>query len=212
MGAMLSRVSTLPALVSPPRVRAADHHVDATPAVRVRGPAPRRERGRPTKLSPELQHRLVATVRKVGFLSTAVRVCGVPPSLVCEWVARGFGRDPDRPPTRRFAEFADAVTQARAQFELAMLEGINRAALGSPKHWRAGARMLERAFPLRYGHPRFVEAARMKAIRAVESLLGAAVDVVERSVRPECRETEVGHLIAVADEIVRGMQGHPGTR
>jgi hypothetical protein len=133
----------------------------------------------------------------------------LPPSLVYEWLARGRGRDPDRLPTSQFAEFADAVEQARAEFEVAMLEGINHAALGSPKHWRAAAWMLERAFPLRWGHPRFVEAARTMAAKAVEELLGAAVAVVRRSVRPEHREMELENLLAAADEIVGRI--HDGT-
>jgi hypothetical protein len=114
-------VSTLPALVKPLSARMAES-IDTTPAVsrRRRGRAPRR-RGRPTKLTPELEDQLVATVRQVGFLSTAARSCGVPPSLVCEWVARGLGRDPDSPPTKRFAEFADGVERARGQFELERL-------------------------------------------------------------------------------------------
>jgi hypothetical protein len=151
-------------------------------------------------------------VRQVGFLSTAARCCGLPPSLVCEWVARGLGRDPDRPPTRPFAEFADVIERARAEFEMECLLRISAAAKAKPENWRGSAWLLERAFPLRYGRPRFVLAARTMAAQAVEALLDAAVDVVERSVRPERRETEVAHLIAVADEIVGGMQGHSAAR
>ena len=63
------------------------HH--ATPAVRPRAPALRRGRGRPTKLTPELQDRLVAAVRKV--INTAARCCGIAPSVCHEWLARGVG-------------------------------------------------------------------------------------------------------------------------
>jgi hypothetical protein len=119
-----------------------------------------------------LQHRLVAIVRQVGFLSTAARCCGVPPSLVCEWVARGEGRDPDRPAAPVYAEFAGAVQRALGEFELSCLEAINRAALGKPATWRAAAWQLERTFPLRYGRRRFVEAARMVATKAIEASRG----------------------------------------
>jgi hypothetical protein len=143
--AMLSRVSTLPALLNPLGARRAAHH--ATRAVRPRVKAPRRGRGRPTKLTPELQDRLVALVRQVGFLSAAARCCGLPPSLVCEWVARGQGRDPDRPATPMYAELADAIQRAQAEFEVQCLLRINAAAKAKPENWKASAWLLERAFP-----------------------------------------------------------------
>jgi hypothetical protein len=157
----------------------------------------------------KLAEQLVAIVAQVGFLSTAARVCGLPPSLVCEWVARGLGRDPDRPSTPLYAEFADTVEQALGEFEVTRLQAINRAALGKPATWRAAAWQLERAFPLRYGRRRFVEAARMVAAKAVEELLGAAVDIVERSARSERRDAELANLIAVADGIVGRIRGRP---
>ena len=42
----------------------------------------------------------------------------------------------------------------------------------------------------------------MVAAKAVEELLGAAVDIVERSARSERRDAELANLIAVADGIV----------
>jgi len=75
--------------------------------------------------------------------------------------------------------------------------------------WRAAAWQLERAFPLRYGRRRFVEAARTLAAKSVETLLGAAVDLVERSVPRERRDAELANLIAVADEILCGVRDRP---
>jgi hypothetical protein len=151
-------------------------------------------------------------VRKVGFLSTAARCCGVPPSIVCEWVARGAGRDPARPATRAYAEFADAVEKARGDFEVARLAAINDAALEQPQHWRAAAWQLARFAPERYGNRRFGEVVRATAAKAVEALLGAAVDVVARSVPPERRETELANLLAVAEQLVADVRGQPVAR
>jgi hypothetical protein len=89
------------------------------------------------------------------------------------------------------------------------LFGISAAAKAKPENWRASAWLLERAFPLRYGRPQFVMAARSMAVQAVEALLGAAVDVVQRSVRPEHREAELANLLSTADEIVGGIRGRP---
>src|SRR5262245_6172813 len=206
-------VSTLPARLgspasAPARRSAGRRHTSGVSAGAQHAQHPRRC-GRPSRLTPELAERLAVTVAHVGFLSTAARVCGLPPSLVCEWVARGLGRDPDRPSKPVYAEFADAVECALGEFEVSCLEAINRAALGKPATWRAAAWQLERAFPLRYGRRRFVEAARMVAAKAVEELLGAAVDVVERSVPPERRDAELVNLTAVADGIVGGIRERP---
>jgi hypothetical protein len=45
----------------------------------------------------------------------------------------------------------------------------------------------------------------MVAAKAIEELLGAAVDLVERSVPPERRDAEIANLTAVAEEIVGGI-------
>lgn len=50
---------------------------------------------------------------------------------------------------------------------------------------------------------------RISGCPAVEALLGATVDLVQRSVRPERREAELANLVAVADEVVGGIRGRP---
>jgi hypothetical protein len=45
------------------------------------------------------------------------------------------------------------------------------------------------------------------AAQAVEALLGAAIEIVERSVPLERRDAEVANLTAVADEIAGGICG-----
>lgn len=148
----------------------------------------------------------MANVAQVGFLSTAARCCGIRPAVCCEWVARGLGRDPDRPPTRLFAEFADAVERARGEFELARLQTINEAA-GKPAHWRAAAWQLERFAPERYGRRRFVDVSGMVPLVEVRALLVAVVSLVDRYVPEERRESELDNLIAAAEQIAGGALG-----
>jgi hypothetical protein len=76
--------------------------IDPARAVARRGRS-RRRPGRRTKLTDQLQERLATAVAEVGFVSVAARSCGVPPSVVHEWLARGLGRNPNRPLTRRYA-------------------------------------------------------------------------------------------------------------
>jgi hypothetical protein len=49
----------------------------------------------------------------------------------------------------------------------------------------------------------------MVAAKAIEKLLGAAVDIVGRSARPEQRDGELANLTAVADGIIAGIRGRP---
>jgi len=49
----------------------------------------------------------------------------------------------------------------------------------------------------------------MVAAKAIQELLGAAFDLVERSVPPEQREAQIANLLAVGDEIVRGILDRP---
>ena len=126
----------------------------------------RRRVGRPTTLTPELAERLAAAVSQVGCLSTAARSCGVPRSLVCEWVSRGLGLDPDRRPTALFAEFADAVERARGEFEIERIR-LTTAAARAPSNWRANAWLLERWDPARYGRRRLVDTSGMVPIGEV---------------------------------------------
>jgi hypothetical protein len=146
----------------------------------------------------------VATVSQVGFLSTAARVCGVPPSLVCEWVARGLGRDPDRPPTRLFAEFADAIERARGKFEEECLLRITAAAEAKPENWRAAAWQLERFAPERYGGRRFTEAAAMVATEKVKALVAGVLDLVERHVPVGRQESALADVAVLAEQIDAG--------
>jgi hypothetical protein len=133
----------------------------------------------------------------------------VPRSLVCEWVARGLGHDPNRPPTPLFAEFADSIEHARGTFEIERLRRITLAAR-APKNWRANAWMLERWDPARYGRRRRIEMSGMVPIAEVRALLNAVLDAMERWVPEPCRETELANLIAMAQQIAGGTLGASG--
>jgi hypothetical protein len=148
----------------------------------------------------------VSTVREVGSVSLAARLHGLHPGVVNEWVARGDGCDRDRPWTALYAEFATDVHRAQAGFEIELLDLITAAAKAKPENWRAAAWQLEQFAPERYGGRRFVNMARAMTAQAVEALLGAAVDLVQRSVRPERHEAEVENMLAAAAQIVGGMQ------
>ena len=94
--------------------------------------------GRKTKLTPELTARLTQMLRSGVPLATAVPAAGVSKRTYLEWLAR------DEP---MYVAFAEAVEEARARGEAALVAVISRAA---PAQWQAAAFLLERGHPERW--------------------------------------------------------------
>jgi len=100
---------------------------------------PRRS-GRRTRLTPDVAERIVALVRDGAPLSVAAVGAGVPERTFWEWMSRGEGRDPQRPVTPLYAEFAQRVRQAEAEVHAKTVEVVYRAATAG--EWRAAIAML----------------------------------------------------------------------
>lgn len=76
-------------------------------------PTQRRGKGRPTVFDPARTKKFCEHLRKGATERAAAEACGWSYAALMEWMARGQGRDPDRPSTPETAEFAKAVTEAR---------------------------------------------------------------------------------------------------
>lgn len=98
--------------------------------------------GRPTKLTPALQARIVKLVREGNYPETAAQSEGVHRDTYYSWMERG--RKGEKP----FAEFSDAVTRARATAQRKMLAHVAKAAPKDPENARW---YLERTAPDLYG-------------------------------------------------------------
>jgi hypothetical protein len=165
--------------------------------------------GRPTRLTPRLAKALVKVIGQTGRIEPAARRCGVPHQTVNDWVERGQGRHPTRPATRPFAEFAAAVEKALGQYECEQLAGIQAAAAAKPENWTARAWQLERWDPARYGRRTAVEHSGTITVTEVRGLLVAIIDVLERYVPAERRETELANLLAHADAADQSNRDEP---
>ncbi len=75
---------------------------------------PRPHRGRPSRLSPEVHDRMVGYIRVGVLFKDAAAACGIAEATAHEWVARGEGTDPDRPPAREYVAFARDIREAAA--------------------------------------------------------------------------------------------------
>jgi hypothetical protein len=170
----------------------------------------RRLGGRPTTLTPALSEQIIALVRDVGALATAARCAGVPVSVAREWLARGFGNDPNRPRTALYASFADGVEKARGEFVARRIRRIEQAAEGGT--WTADAWAVERVDPDTWGRRDRLDVSGTMTVVEMRAFFVAVVGLLERYVPPERLEAELANLIAVTDEIAGGMPDRATTR
>jgi hypothetical protein len=81
-------------------------------------PPPERRRGRPAgsvSLTPEIRERIVEMIRGGTFDYIAAEAVGISQRTLREWIQRGEGEHPTRPPTRKLRAFATEVRRAKAE-------------------------------------------------------------------------------------------------
>lgn len=102
--------------------------------------------GRPTKLEPEIEAELLKLISEGAFREVAAGKVGIDPSTLRRWMKRG--RAEQHQVGSIFAKFADGVTRAEREAEIAMGALVFAAAKVDAKHaeW-----WLERKFPKRWG-------------------------------------------------------------
>jgi Transposase len=125
--------------------------------------------GRPPALSPEVEARIVAAVSAGAHLSVAARAAGVSRQTLHRWRARG-AEDGDGP----HHELAMALERAEAEAELRQVALIARAA---QSEWRAGAWLLSRRAPERWGRGAAERALPVPASEVPSSLAGERLDL-----------------------------------
>ncbi len=105
--------------------------------------------GRQSKLTPERQERIVALIAAGNYGVTACRAAGIAYQTYLNWLERG--RQETEGP---YVNFLAAITRAEADAEQRLVEQI---AAAVPTDWRAGAHLLERRYPDRWGRKERVE-------------------------------------------------------
>ena len=97
--------------------------------------------GRPTKLTPDVQDRIVRLLRAGNYIETAAAFCDIDKPTLYAWLKRG-----NRQRKGIFREFLNAVDAAQAEAEIRDLEVIRKEGA-----WQGAAWRLERKFPRRWG-------------------------------------------------------------
>jgi transposase len=136
-------------------------------------------KGRPTKISPEIQKKIVEAITRGNYTETAAALAGISKDTFYAWLKKG-ARQKKGP----FKEFSDAVDRAQAEAEAMDLVRIEVAANGRPTKllrdekgniifdekgkpiimersvypdWTAAAWRLERRFPERWSSKARIE-------------------------------------------------------
>jgi predicted aldo/keto reductase-like oxidoreductase len=115
------------------------------------------KKGRPIKLTPELQEELVKVIRAGNYIETACAYVGINKTTFYDWLKRGarekerLAKNPNARPKKSeapFVELSNAIEKALAQAEIRDVAIIGKAA---EENWQAAAWRLERKFPERWG-------------------------------------------------------------
>ncbi|RKH77001.1 hypothetical protein D7X99_33115 [Corallococcus sp. AB032C] len=99
--------------------------------------------GRPTKLTPELQKKIIDAIRAGNYMETAAAYAGISKDTFFRWLRKGA-----RAKSGIYKDFHDAVEKALAESEVRDVMLIANAATTD---WKAAAWRLERKFPDRWG-------------------------------------------------------------
>lgn len=103
---------------------------------------------RPTKLTREVQERILQAVQAGNYLDTAAQYAGIDASTMRRWVVKGEAANAPEP----YRTFCTALKSARATAEVRSVALIQSAA--SNGTWQAAAWYLERSYPDRWGRTR----------------------------------------------------------
>lgn len=99
--------------------------------------------GRTSKLTPEVQARVVEAIERGNYAEIAAQMAGIGRTTFYRWLDQGSRED-----IGPYRDFRDAVKEAEAKAETAVLQIIKDA---MPDNWQAAAWYLERTRPGRYG-------------------------------------------------------------
>ena len=131
--------------------------------------------GRPLKLTPEVEARLVEAVELGATWERAADAAGVGASTLRDWRQRGEAGE------KPFAAFLASVKRAESAGVERALRSIRKAAEGGA--WQASAWLLERRYPADYGR-RSEVSVRASEAQAATATSDAAIVAALRTFAP----------------------------
>lgn len=99
--------------------------------------------GRPSKLTPRVQEKIITAIRAGNYAQVAAVYAGIGESTFYRWMDQG-----ERAKAGRYRRFWQAVKEAEGEAEVRAVAIIQRK---MPEDWRAAMSYLERQHPKRWG-------------------------------------------------------------
>ena len=87
-------------------------------------------RGRRTKLTPEVQKKIVDALHDGNYFEVACEYAGISRITGLEWLQRGRGEHPTQTQLPIYVDFVDAVTRAQAEDEVHTIARLKKAGQG----------------------------------------------------------------------------------
>lgn len=107
-------------------------------------------RGRPTKLTPEVEATILEAIGKGASRVAAAAIAQVSEHSLKDWLSRGEGHDPDRPAVEPYIAFATKLRRQEAALQRDLVQRLVDAANGGSLD--AAKWVLERRFPHDFGN------------------------------------------------------------
>ncbi len=96
--------------------------------------------GRPTKLTPAIQEKIVQALSIGSYRGDAAEYAGIDPKTLRRWLVRGI-----QEPESEYGDFRSAVLEAESRAKVTAMSCITKASRGGD--WKAAAYWLERKHP-----------------------------------------------------------------
>ena len=98
---------------------------------------------RPSKLTPEVEKKLIDAIRIGNYYEAACAYVGIHYTTFYRWMEKG-----EKAKSGKYCEFCKAIKQAEAEAEARIVALWQR---NIPEDWRAAQAFLERRYPERWG-------------------------------------------------------------
>lgn len=106
--------------------------------------------GRPSKLTPKVQQKLVDAIKSGNYYDAACSYAGIDYSTFRRWMEKG-----EQQRKGKFRDFCEAIKKAEAEAEIRIVALWQKQI---PENWQAARDFLERRYPERWGRKDKVQA------------------------------------------------------
>lgn len=131
--------------------------------------------GRRTKLTPEVQEKIVSVIRAGNYCSIATEYAGITRRTYFRWLRRGMDEG-----SGIYWDFAQAVQKAESEAEIRAVATIQQ---HMTKSWQAAMTFLERKYPERWGRKSRIQIETESDPReALSDMLGLSLEEVDRTI------------------------------